>query len=790
MINKLPQLKIIKDEVYENKHIPYSHHVTESVIKTKDGQYVMTFKVNGLSFETKSDEELNIAAEIRNNLYVQFEGDPIIFTTHVQRKKIQVNHKSKFKGGFLKRFDEKTNAKFKSQKYFVNELYFSVTHKAAGNFHKQTEKISSIFGKSENQNEAEKDILIKMNDWATSIQGAFKEYGIKLLKTYEKNKITWSEPMRFYGSIINQKNYDYKLPPGPICDYLPVVRKFFGFRRMAFENKDKDILGVVLSIKNYSQHTLAGMFDVVNALHSEATLTQSWEPISKTAAINKIKKTARRMEQGDDAVTLKRDLEAEGGIIDQLSSNQVAMGTNHFSLFIFDDNEESLEAAIGEAEANLAQLGITPVLDNINLEPAFWAQLPGNSSYIARKGDISSFNFADFASLHNMPIGERSCKWGEHITTLTTTMKTPYFFNLHDGDVGIVSIVGPSGSGKTVGMLGFIAQAMKHNPRVFFFDKDYGAKIFIKAIDGEYSPIHIGKRTGWNPLQLDDTPQNREFLKHLIKMIMRDGDDFSATEKSNISELVDEYIFNEAKEDRILRNFLPIVTDTLPKRLDNFKRWITDGYGQTGENAWVFDNDEHHSAINSRVLAFDMTEFIEKDEIRSPIMSFLFHQIVNGLDGNPAIIAIDEAWKALAAPEFEVMIQDWARTIRKKNGVLITATQNASDAHKSQALVDQTQTGIFFPNKKAKQADYEAWGLTEREIHLLRTVPTKRGFFVLKRGDESLIAKLDLTGCENEIAVLSATTGTVKLMDELISQYGDKAKDWLPHFYNEWSNYV
>jgi type IV secretion system protein VirB4 len=185
-----------------------------------------------------------------------------------------------------------------------------------------------------------------------------------------------------------------------------------------------------------------------------------------------------------------------------------------------------------------------------------------------------------------------------------------------------------------------------------------------------------------------------------------------------------------------------------------------------------------------------MTEFIEKDEIRSPIMSFLFHQIVNGLTGKPVIIAIDEAWKALADPEFEKMIKDWARTIRKKNAVLITATQNASDAKKSQALVDQSQTGIYFPNKKAKDKDYKLWGLTQREIYLLRTMPIKRGFFLLKKGDESLIAKLDLTGCDNEIAVLSARTGTVKYMDKLINKHGDRAKDWLPHFYRGWKEHV
>lgn len=790
-MTKIKALKTLENEVYENRHIPYSYHATESIVKTFDGQYVMVFKLNGLSFETKSDDELNDAAVIRNKLYVQFEGEPVHFYTHVQRKKIQVNHKTNFKGGFLRYFDEQANAKFKDQKYFINELFITVVHKAASNFFKQTEKLSSVFGKEEYNNEYEKEILQKMGDWKTTIQGMLKEYGVRPLTTYEDHNITWSEPMAFFGSLINGQDYKYKLPPGPICDYLPVKRKYFGFRKMAIEGKDKPTLGVVLSIKNYTQHTLAGILDVVNALHSEATLTQSWEPIGKSSAIRNIKKTARKMEQGDDAVTLKKDLEAEGGLVDQLSSNQIALGTNHFSLFIFDEDEKALEAAVGEAEANLAQIGIIAVLDHLNLEPAFWAQLPGNKSYIARKGDISSFNFADLASFHNMPIGERTCIWGEHITTLTTSMKTPYFFNLHDGQVGIASIVGPSGSGKTVGMLGFIAQAMKHKPKVFFFDKDYGAKIFIKAIDGEYSPIHIGKKTGWNPLQLDDTHQNRDFLKDLLRMIMRDGEDFSATENSSISQIVDEYIYGQPKEHRVLRNFLAIVVDQLPKRIPTFMRWITDGYGNVGENAWIFDNDENKESISSDVLAFDMTEFIEKDDIRSPILSFLFHQIVNQLqEGKPVIIAIDEAWKAFSDPEFVDMIKDWARTIRKKNAVLITATQNASDAKDNQTLVDQSATGIYFPNKKARDEDYKLWGLTAREIHLLKTMASKRGYFLLKRGDESLVAKLDLTDCENEIAVLSGSTGTVKFMDELIKIHGDKAKDWLPHFYKGWRDHV
>ena len=44
--------------------------------------------------------------------------------------------------------------------------------------------------------------------------------------------------------------------------------------------------------------------------------------------------------------------------------------------------------------------------EDVNLEPAFWAQFPGNFNYIARKALISTANFASLASCHNHPLGQ------------------------------------------------------------------------------------------------------------------------------------------------------------------------------------------------------------------------------------------------------------------------------------------------------------------------------------------------------------------------------------------------
>ena len=51
--------------------------------------------------------------------------------------------------------------------------------------------------------------------------------------------------------------------------------------------------------------------------------------------------------------------------------------------------------------------------------------------------------------------------------------------------------------------------------------------------------------------------------------------------------------------------------------------------------------------IDARILGFDMTKILDAPTIRTPAMMYLFHRIEQRLDGTPAIIVVDEGWKAL-----------------------------------------------------------------------------------------------------------------------------------------------
>src|SRR6185369_15192276 len=168
--------------------------------------------------------------------------------------------------------------------------------------------------------------------------------------------------------------------------------------------------------------------------------------------------------------------------------------------------------------AALAEAGAIAVREDVNLEPAFWGQFPGNESYVVRRAMISSANMACFGSLHGFAIGHASGNhWGEAVSLLQTTSATPFFFNFHGtgsggGDLGNFTVIGPSGSGKTVVMNFLAAQAQRFSPRTVLFDKDRGAEVFVRGIGGVYSRIATGHPTGFNPLALPDSPANRAFL--------------------------------------------------------------------------------------------------------------------------------------------------------------------------------------------------------------------------------------------------------------------------------------
>lgn len=343
----------------------------------------------------------------------------------------------------------------------------------------------------------------------------------------------------------------------------------------------------------------------------------------------------------------------------------------------------------------------------MGLEAVWWAQLPGNYAYRARSGAITSRNFAGLAPFHSFPVGKIDGNaWGEAVALLKTSAGSPYYFNFHFGDLGNTFVCGPSGSGKTVILNFLLAQLQKHNPRMVFFDKDQGAEIFVRAGGGTYLPMKNGKPTGLAPLKgLEHTPENKVFLRNwILKLVTGEGQSVKETERQDIAAAVDQMAVLPREKRTI--SALQMFFDTTDREgiAGRLERWR-----KGNALGWVFDNDDDYVGLDANFIGYDMTDFLDNDEIRPPLMMYLFNRILDLINGQRIIIVIDEFWKALEDNSFKSFAQDRLKTIRKQNGLMLFATQSPRDALGSSiahTIIEQCPTQIYFPNQKGNAGDY------------------------------------------------------------------------------------
>jgi type IV secretion system protein VirB4 len=382
-----------------------------------------------------------------------------------------------------------------------------------------------------------------------------------------------------------------------------------------------------------------------------------------------------------------------------------------------------------------------------------------------------------------------------------TQARSAYHFSLHAGDprdpdggsrkdTGHTFICGPTGSGKTV-FIGFLVTMLAaRDTTQVVFDKDHGLEILVRALGGEYFSLENGVPTGLNPLQLETTAHNIEFMKAWLAMLARGTRTLGAAEHAELEEALRGTLALPPASRRLSR----LVEFTDATRVDavhaHLSRWC-ESCG--GEYAWVFDHptDTVVPRIGSgTIVGFDVTHFLNHETIRGPLNRYLFHLVERLLDGRPLVCWVDEFSNALADPDFQGFADNAPKTWRKLNGVLCAATQTAGsvlDSPIARTIVEQTATKIFFPNPDASAADYvDGFGLTEREFQLIREQiePGSRSFLI-KQGHASVVSQLDLKGFEEELRVISGRKRSVEQMHAAIEAVGADPQAWLPVFLAE-----
>ncbi|SDA87691.1 VirB4 family type IV secretion system protein [Sinorhizobium sp. NFACC03] len=776
-------------ELGPETHIPYIRHVDGPTIALESRALMVMIALEGVSFETADVLDLNALHRDLNTLYRNIADERLALWTHLIRRRDDNYPAGTFATPFSSTLNDKYRERMVREELFRNDLYLTLIWSPARIPGDIAAKLMSRLRRARQfGGELDDDALKHLHDRLVDVTAALKRFEPRVLSLRDHDGLLFSEPSEVLHELVGGRREPVPLTEGRIASAIYSDRVIVGRETIEIRHEAESRYVGMLSFKEYPARTKTGMLDAVLTSPFELILSQSFSFISKADARAIMgRKQNQMISSGDKAASQIDELD---DAMDDLESNRFVLGEHHITLSVFAGSLKQLTDNLAKARTSLTSGGAVVAREDLGLEAAWWAQLPGNFRYRARSGAITSRNFAALSPFHSYPIGQPDGnEWGPAVALLKTPSGAPYYFNLHYGDLGNTFVCGPSGAGKTVLLNFLLSQLEKHDPHVVFFDKDRGADLYVRAAGGTYLPFKNGVPTGCAPLKaLELTPENKMFLTRWVgKLVASSTRELTVTELRDIALAIDG-LADLPVDSRTIGALRTFLDNTDPEGIAaKLRRWEKGGL-----LGWVFDNVNDDVGFGAfgfggNLVGYDMTDFLDNEEIRTPLMAYLFHRVEQLIDGRRIIIVIDEFWKALQDEGFRDLAQNKLKTIRKQNGLMLFATQSPRDVLVSpiaHTIIEQCPTQIFLPNSRGHHADYvDGFKLTEHEYELIaRELSVESRRFVLKQGHNSVVAELNLDGLDEELAILSGRTANVELADAIRARVGDRPNDWLPVF--------
>jgi type IV secretion system protein VirB4 len=408
----------------------------------------------------------------------------------------------------------------------------------------------------------------------------------------------------------------------------------------------------VLTMKEAITETRPLALDALLKIPANFRVVTEWTPLAADKARKEVNKRRRHFnmsktgfvsQMGNDATkTNPRDVlvdESKQADIENLGDCLRALGDGQslgdFSLTI---------VLYGRSKADLEQLGAefagiftngdgSLFSETYNQLNAYFAIVPGNYALNLRKLFLLNTNYADLSFLFTILPGEKTNAYlgTEYLAVLETDNSTPYFLNLHNGEVAHTLILGMTGSGKSYFCNFLLQNAQKYAPLTFIFDIGGSFESLTTIFGGSY--LNAGQESRdftINPFSLPQTKENLQFLFSFFRVLIEGNGqryrlDFK--EERRLWDAIERMYMLEPTQ-RTVSNFTNIVGE-LKERLH---RWT-----RGGQYGFLFDNADDTLSF-SRFQTFNFHGWNDAPEVLEPLLFYVLHRASNEI-GDPKKLA-------------------------------------------------------------------------------------------------------------------------------------------------------
>lgn len=354
-------------------------------------------------------------------------------------------------------------------------------------------------------------------------------------------------------------------------------------------------------------------------------------------------------------------------------------GRCSLSLVVYDRDRRRLDRSVADCIKVFAGHDGALYEESYNLLNAWLAVVPGNAAHNLRRLPLLNTNCADLSFLFSLHTGQRtSSHLGGRpcLAVFETEHQTPYFWNLHHGDVGHTLILGATGSGKSFLLNFIVTHAQKYDPVTVIFDLGGSYERLTRLLGGSVWRMGLAYRAFTiNPFCLEPTAEHRHFLVSFVRVLLQSGGQYRVTAQDDrdLHEAVENIYALDPPQRRLftLANLLPRTLST------HLHRWI-----QGGPYEALFDNVEDTLTFQ-RVQCFDFEGLEKYPLLLEPLLFYVLHRanasISDGDLGRLKLFVLDEAWRFAQDATIKAYITEALKTWRKRNAAMILATQSSDD---------------------------------------------------------------------------------------------------------------
>ena len=548
----------------------------------------------------------------------------------------------------------------------------------------------------------------------------------------------------------------------------------------------------ILTMKEAIAETRPLVLDRLFKIEGNFYVVTEWTPLSMAKARKEVDKRRRHFNMSksgfvsqigsDPAKTNQRDVlidESKQADIENLGECLRALGDGQtlgdFSLTVvlYSTDLQTINQEMGEFTGVFTNADGALFTETYNQLNALFATVPGNYAQNLRKMYLLNSNYADLSFLFTIHPGEKTNPHlrSEYLAVLETDNATPYYLNLHNGEVAHTLILGMTGSGKSFLCNFLLTNAQKYRPQTYIFDIGGSFQSLTEIFGGTY--LNVGQQSRdftINPFSLPESKENLQFLFSFFRVLIEGNDKrykLEFKEERKLWEAI-ERMYVVAPEQRTLSTFSQIIGE-LKERLH---RWTKEGqYG------FLFDNVEDTLSF-SKFQTFNFAGWGDAPEVLEPLLFYVLHRASNEI-ANPDKLAtfktflLDEAWLFIKNETIRSYIVAAQKTWRKHNAAMILATQSIKELEESGMLAivaESCPTKIFLSNPEMNRQVYrEAFHLNDTEIDIIADL-IPPGEMLIRKAQSSKKVRLNVDSVSYWIATNNARDNLLKR--EAFVQYG------------------